>query len=337
MNSIPIEALLEAREAGSPRYLISYAPSGNSVRLASRAPRARGRPAAPAPLLALGDPVPAPPEEVKPAPLPLRPAHQEVALRPRPSAPVIDASREVEAVLRGSRGVWFEPLPGSRREVQAIAGLFGQSTVHLGSDASEQSLESLRVSGRLSEFAVIHLATHGRIDDLTPMNSRLLLSQDLLADPVACPSPDRPCCDGILLAGEVMDSWRLNAELVTLSACRSGLGRLSGGEGFVGFPQAFFLAGARSLLVSLWEVDDRATALLMIRFYQDWLGEALAWHGRFVRPRRFRRPRPGCGTSPPRTSSANSARYHVVRSAPARSNRRLVDHSHIPTTGPASS
>ena len=158
--------------------------------------------------------------------------------------------------------MWFEPLPGTRREVQAIAGLFSQSTVHLGSEASEQSLESLRAGGRLSEFAVIHLATHGKIDDLMPMNSRLLLSQDRLSDPASFPSSGQPFCDGVLLAGEVMDTWRLNAELVTLSACRSGLGRLSGGEGFVGFTQAFFLAGARSLLVSLWEVDDRATALL---------------------------------------------------------------------------
>jgi len=60
---------------------------------------------------------------------------------------------------------------------------------------------------------------------------------------------------------------------VTLSACRSGLGRQGGGEGCIGFAQAFFLAGSRSLLVSLWEVDDRATSLLMTRFYQNWLGK----------------------------------------------------------------
>jgi CHAT domain-containing protein len=104
------------------------------------------------------------------------------------------------------------------------------------------------------------------------MNSRLLLSQDKLADPTAATSLDGPAHDGILTAGEVLGTWRINAELVTLSACRSGLGRPSGGEGHVGFAQAFFLAGARSLIVSLWEVDDRATSLLMIRFYQNWLG-----------------------------------------------------------------
>ncbi len=71
----------------------------------------------------------------------------------------------------------------------------------------------------------------------------------------------------------MLGTWKLRAELVTLSSCRSGLGRPSGGEGHVGFAQAFFLAGARSLVVSLWAVDDRATSLLMTRFYQNWLGK----------------------------------------------------------------
>ena len=105
------------------------------------------------------------------------------------------------------------------------------------------------------------------------MNSRLLLSQDRLPDPTARRSLDGPAYDGILTAGEVLGTWKLKAELVTLSACRSGLGRPSGGEGYVGFAQAFFLAGARSLVVSLWAVDDRATSLLMTRFYQNWLGK----------------------------------------------------------------
>jgi CHAT domain-containing protein len=176
-------------------------------------------------------------------------------------------------VIRRSRGVTFERLPGSRREVQAIASLFDQSEVCLDSQASEQRLEDLRTRGQLATFSVIHLATHGIIDDRSPMNSRLLLSQDRLPDPAAASSLDGPAYDGILTAGEVMSTWKLDADLVTLSACRSGLGRQSGGEGFVGFAQAFFLAGSRSLLVSLWEVDDLATSLLMTRFYRNWLDQ----------------------------------------------------------------
>ncbi len=110
------------------------------------------------------------------------------------------------------------------------------------------------------------------MDDSAPMNSRLLLSQDRLSDSIAS-SDGGPAFDGLLTAGEVMNTWRLNAELVTLSACQSGLGRSSQGEGFLGFAQAMFLAGGRSLVLSLWEVDDRATALLMTRFYENWLGK----------------------------------------------------------------
>jgi CHAT domain-containing protein len=64
----------------------------------------------------------------------------------------------------------------------------------------------------------------------------------------------------------------LKAELVTLSACETALGREAGGEGFVGFTQALLMSGARSVCLSLWKVDDRATALLMRRFYTNLLG-----------------------------------------------------------------
>ena len=87
-----------------------------------------------------------------------------------------------------------------RREVQAIAPLFDRKDVFLGSDASEQLLADLQIHGQLSQFSVIHLAAHGRMDDLAPMNSRLLLSQDRLPDPTKIPrstsrastAPSRP-------------------------------------------------------------------------------------------------------------------------------------------------
>ena len=67
-------------------------------------------------------------------------------------------------------------------------------------------------------------------------------------------------------------TWELDADLVVLSACESGLGRYAGGEGYLGFAQALFVKGARSLVLSQWKVDDKATALLMARFYQNLLG-----------------------------------------------------------------
>jgi CHAT domain-containing protein len=68
-------------------------------------------------------------------------------------------------------------------------------------------------------------------------------------------------------------SWQLDADLVTLSACETGLGQKSVGDGFLGFTHVLLKAGARSLVVSLWKVDDAATALLMTRFYENLLGQ----------------------------------------------------------------
>jgi CHAT domain-containing protein/tetratricopeptide (TPR) repeat protein len=257
LAGIPIEALQEALSDSTPRYLISYAPSGTMF--AWLAEHRRGDRAQKRRLLALGDPVPSPTDS------PVKPDS-------RTPTGARSAENEGDAVQRRSRGASFVRLPGSAREVEAIAALFDQKNVLLGSDASEQNLESLRARGELGQFTVIHLATHGRMDDAIPMNSRLFLSQDRLPDPTASPVLDQAVFDGVLTAGQVMSTWKLNADLVTLSACQSGLGRQSGGEGFLGFAQAFFLAGSQSLVLSLWEVDDRATSILMVRFYQNWLG-----------------------------------------------------------------
>jgi CHAT domain-containing protein len=83
----------------------------------------------------------------------------------------------------------------------------------------------------------------------------------------------QPIPDGRLTAEEVLQQWSLHADLVTLSACQTALGKYEKGEGFVGFAQALLLAGSRSVCLSLWKVDDAATALLMERFYQNLLGK----------------------------------------------------------------
>jgi len=79
--------------------------------------------------------------------------------------------------------------------------------------------------------------------------------------------------DGLVTAKEIVREWDLDADLVTLSACETGLGRKVSGEGHIGFAHALFQAGARSLLVSLWKVEDRATAMFMRRFYENLFGE----------------------------------------------------------------
>src|SRR5262249_33137041 len=74
-------------------------------------------------------------------------------------------------------------------------------------------------------------------------------------------------------AAEVLEFWKLDADLVTLSACESGLGRRGGGDGLLGFAQAVLLAGSRSVCMSLWQVDDTATAPLMDPLHRNLLGK----------------------------------------------------------------
>jgi CHAT domain-containing protein len=93
-----------------------------------------------------------------------------------------------------------------------------------------------------------------------------------LPDPLEQALKNKPVYDGRLLVREIQRGWDLKAELVTLSACETALGRDAGGEGFVGFTQALLMSGARSVCLSLWKVDDSATALLMKRFYANLLG-----------------------------------------------------------------
>jgi CHAT domain-containing protein/tetratricopeptide (TPR) repeat protein len=167
----------------------------------------------------------------------------------------------------------FPRLAGSRREVEAIARLFDNPDRLLGSRASEQQLEQFAASGRLQDYRYIHLATHGVLDSKSAMQSALILAQDALPDPLQQVLAGKKVYDGRLTAAQILRTWKLDAELVTLSACQSGLGKFERGEGYLGFAQALFVAGSRSLVLSQWSVDDRATALLMTRFYQNLLGK----------------------------------------------------------------
>jgi CHAT domain-containing protein len=105
------------------------------------------------------------------------------------------------------------------------------------------------------------------------MNSAIFLA----AEPETPRPPTDPAAvdsvpDGQVTAEQIVRTWDLDADLVVLSACESGLGREAGGEGYLGFAQALFVKGARSLVLSQWSVEDRATALLMTRFYRNVLG-----------------------------------------------------------------
>ena len=201
-----------------------------------------------------------------------------VVIDTRPAPEAIAAQRKLQKVLVAERGGEedFAPLPGTRYEVEALAQLFKSDNrptrTLLAADASEPELDRLAASGELGRFGFIHLATHGVIDEAVPARSAVILTQTGLPDPLEQALNHKPAFDGRLSVREIQRGWDLKTELVTLSACETALGRDAGGEGFVGFTQALLMSGTRSVCLSLWKVDDTATALLMQRFYANLLG-----------------------------------------------------------------
>src|SRR5262249_42885631 len=117
---------------------------------------------------------------------------------------------------------------------------------------------------------------HGTVDLDDPRSSRVILARDRLpglsenAQRVA--AGQRPFT-GELSVDAILRDWDLDCDLVVLSACRTGLGRQSHGEGLLGFPYPLRRVGARSVVLSRWKVDDTATALFMLRFYESLLGK----------------------------------------------------------------
>lgn len=162
-----------------------------------------------------------------------------------------------------------ESLPAAAREVAALAAMIRPSRVLSGEAATESALASLAADGSLGGASVIHVSAHAELNDRAPMRSSIRLSPERGGAPDAA-APGPALFDGRLEARELLDGWRIGARLVTLGACRT-LGAPRGSEGYLGFSQALLAAGARSALLTLDVVDDAATALLMTRFYENWL------------------------------------------------------------------
>ncbi len=156
-----------------------------------------------------------------------------------------------QPIAAGSR---FPRLTHSRREVETIAALFpsAASTILAGEKATKAGLNALT----LSRYRYLHFATHGWLDPQDLMHSGLRLT----------PGADGP--GTALLSLDEILTLRLSAELVVLSACRSGEGEFLQGEGLVSLTRGFLYAGARAVVVSLWNVDDSSTADFMALFYR---------------------------------------------------------------------
>ena len=159
-------------------------------------------------------------------------------------------------------------LPGTRAEATAVASLLGSNaTLLVGNDASAVRLREAVLA---TTPRVIHLASHGFVGNTEhPYEACIALTQ-----------PKEPSRQdtGFLTLEEMIRQWagRMNGtELVALSACDTGLG-LQQGDTMMALPLGFLAGGAESVLASLWQVPDRATALLMSRFYANWLGQSTA-------------------------------------------------------------
>ncbi len=169
------------------------------------------------------------------------------------------AAVEEPLVLEHARrsGLSLKPLPATRLEVEGLGRLLGdQAILWLGDDATEERAKAVGEG-----VTALHFATHGFVDERRPLSSGLALT-----------IPEQPAegqDNGLLQAWEVFEQVRLDADLVTLSACETALGKEVAGEGILGLTRAFQYAGARTVLASLWAVADESTAELMGRFYAN--------------------------------------------------------------------
>lgn len=158
---------------------------------------------------------------------------------------------EIEAIPGGERQQ-LSSLPGAEAEAQAIAQLLETQPL-IGNRATEKAVVTQMQQARL-----IHMATHGLLDDTGGVLSSLALAPEVGND-------------GFLTATEIFN-LNLNAELAVLSACDTGRGRITG-DGVVGLSRSFISAGAPSVVVSLWAIPDQPTAKLMQEFYQNLQGD----------------------------------------------------------------
>ncbi len=212
----------------------------------------------------------------------------------KPGEPTTVAVSNTRGINQLSRGVEmsFGALPGTAEEAKVIAPLLSDVTLFTQSKATENVVKQLQSP------EILHIATHGfflkNLPRVEPDISLGLLSE---SSQPSTPIQENPLLrsglalagfnpresgldDGVLTALEVANLKLRGTKLVVLSACETGLGEIENGEGVYGLRRAFTLAGAESLLMSLWTVSDEGTMELMIKYYQRLLqnqGRSEAW------------------------------------------------------------
>jgi CHAT domain-containing protein/tetratricopeptide (TPR) repeat protein len=169
-------------------------------------------------------------------------------------------------------GVGLSPLPETERLAKRLAALWGpgRSRIYTGASATETSIKK-----DIKNFEIVHLGAHGIFDE-DPMYSYVLFSQTndrnrsgkSASGDRTKPTPSASSDDGMLEAWEIKD-LEINARLVVLSACETGLGRVRIGEGMIGLSWALFMAGCPTVVVSQWQIDGESANELMFDFHSN--------------------------------------------------------------------
>ncbi len=152
----------------------------------------------------------------------------------------------------------YSELPESKKEVESILNLFNEKNFPGLNFISEDAKEEVIKSEKMNNYNFLHIATHGFINEDKPKYSGIIFTD----------KNNSPGEDGILYSDEIYN-LNLNADLVVLSACESGLGKIVKGEGIIGLTRGFIYSGAKNIVVSLWQVADKSTSELMIEFYKN--------------------------------------------------------------------
>lgn len=155
-----------------------------------------------------------------------------------------------EADGSGRDTLKLRDLPWSEKELKGVAEIV-QSDLYLRSDATEDAFKE-----NAGRFGIIHLATHVILDDKEPLYSKFVFSKK--------PGSDE---DGFLHLYELY-TMRLHANMAVLSACRTGIGKSVKGEGMMSLARGFAYAGCPSVVMSLWAIDDKATSIVVNKFYE---------------------------------------------------------------------
>ena len=252
LQYIPFAALVNPKSAVAQPLVVEHElitlPSASS--LAIQRKTLRGRKPAPQMLAVLADPVFTANDT--------RLAKTTSTVRGSEAAGAVD-TRRIEHTTDPMGQLRIRRLPFTRQEADQILAVMPASMNLKAVDF--RANRSLAMSDELSKFRYVHFATHGYLDSARPDLSAVVLS---LVDEEGNPQ------DGFLRSHDIFN-LKLPAELIVLSACETGLGKDVKGEGLVGLTRGFMYAGARRVIVSLWNVNDKATASLMQRLYTGML------------------------------------------------------------------